>query len=90
MNTTGNLNPATAYFGSMLNTAYGVNLINVTIPEWQIDAIKECTSKLKEREIEHSLLSYEEKDKMKRQWKAYIEAAAQGIKDELRRNNRLG
>ena len=85
-----NLNPATAYFSSMLNTAYGLNLINVTIPEWQIDAIKECTSKLKEKEIEHSSLSYEEKDRQKHQWKTYFDAAAQGIKDELRRNNRLG
>ena len=57
--------------------------------EWQIDAVKECAKKLKEKEIEHSSLSPKEKENQKRLWKEWIEETTGGFKDVLRMNGRL-
>ena len=76
------------YFQGIIIAAYGVNPIE-TATEWQIDAIKECVSKLKEAEIDHSFGSIAEKQELKRQWKLRVEAYAQGFKDELKRRGQL-
>ena len=81
-------NALEACFQGILTVAYGVNPIE-TATEWQIDAIKECVSRLKEAEIDHMLVSIAEKQQMKRQWKLRVEAYAQGFKDELKRRGRL-
>lgn len=84
-----NENPAKAYFDGMLWAAFGTNLLRVMVTEWQIDAVKECASLIKEAEIEHSLASNDEKGELKKQWKVYLETYTQGFKDELRREGKL-
>ena len=43
----------------------------------------------KEAEIDHSSLQQNEKEELKRQWKQWLEATCQGMKDELRSEGRL-
>jgi hypothetical protein len=59
------------------------------ITEWQIDIIKENISHYCEATIDHSQLSYQEKEELKSGWKQWMEATTQGIKDELRAEGRL-
>ena len=80
---------AKAYIEGVLWAAYGVKIIGGIVAEWQIDSVKEYTSKFKEAEIDHSTLSFKEKEEMKNQWHQWLEATTKGIKDELRREGRL-
>ena len=80
---------AKAYIEGVLWAAYGVRIIGGTVAEWQIDSVKEYASKFKEAEIDHSILSYKEKEEMKRQWHQWLEATTKGIKDELRGEGKL-
>ena len=82
------INPALAYLEGMLWAAYGVRVISCDTVEWQIDAVKECAKKLKEKD-EHSSLSPTEKKNQKRLWKQWIDEKAKGIKDELKRVGRM-
>ena len=82
-------NPAQGYFDGMLKAAFGVTIISGNAAEWQIDAVKERASKLKEDEINHSLLSSEDKEIQIRQWKEWINAYADGFKDVLRQSGRM-
>ena len=82
-------NPAKAYFEAMYLAAFGVKLFNGMVAEWQIDAIKECSSKMKEVEIDHLSISESEKLAMKHQWKTWLDATTDGFKEELRRNGRM-
>lgn len=59
------------------------------ITEWQIDIIKENISHYCEAMIDHSLLSYQEKDDQRRQMKQSLEVYIQGVKDEMRGMGRL-
>jgi len=79
-----------AYFEGMLWAAFGVRFFGGTVAEWQLDAVKEYASKFKEAEIDHSSLPFQEKEELKRQWKQWLEATCQGMKDELRREGRMG
>lgn len=81
--------PAQAYLEGMLWAAYGVKVISCDAVEWQIDAVKECASKLKEKEIDHSSLSQMEKENQKRLWKQWIDETTKGFKDELKRAGRI-
>ena len=83
------VNPAQAYVEGMLWAAYGVKIISCSVAEWQIDQVKECAKKLKEAEIEHSSLTYTEKEEQKRQWKHWIDATTHGFKDKLKEEGRL-
>ena len=58
--------------------------INGPITEWQIDIIKENISHYCEATIDHSQLSYQEKEDQKRQMKQSLEVYIQGMKDEMR------
>lgn len=78
-----------AYFDGVLLAAYGVRFFGGMVAEWQLDSVKECATKFKEAEIDHSSLPYHEKGELKLQWKQLLEASCQGIKDELRRDGRL-
>lgn len=89
MKTIQDANPALAYLEGMLWAAYGVKVISCDAVEWQIDAVKECAKKLKEKEIDHSSLSPIEKENQKRLWKQWIDETTKGFKDELRMNGRL-
>ena len=77
-----------AYFEGMLWAAFGVRFFGGTVAEWQLDAVKEYASKFKEAEIDHSSLPQNEKEELKLQWKQWLEATSQGMKDELRRAGR--
>ena len=83
------MDTAKAYMEGVLWAAYGVRIIGGTVAEWQIDSVKEYASIFKEAEIDHTTLSYKEKEEMKHQWHQWLEATAKGIKDELRREGRL-
>lgn len=67
------VNPAQAYLEGMLWAAYGVKVISGSVAEWQIDNVKESALKLKEAEIDHSQLSYQEKEEQKHQMKQSLE-----------------
>lgn len=82
-------NPAEAYYKAMFMAAFGTSLFGGIVPEWQIDAVKETASKLKETEIDHSSFSEEEKQVMKHQWKVWLDATIDGFKEELRREGRI-
>lgn len=73
----------------MLWAAYGVRIIRAKVAEWQIESVKEYASKFKEAEVDHPTLPYDEKENIKCQWRQWLEATTQGIKDELRRAGRM-
>lgn len=52
--------------------------------------MKEAISKFREAEIDHLAISASEKEELKSQWKQWLEATTQGIKDELRGEGKLG
>ena len=54
-----------------------------------VDVIKESISHYYEAMIEHSQLSYQEKEEQKHQMKQSLEVYIQGVKDELRMVGRL-
>lgn len=83
------VNPALAYLQGMLWAAFSVKVISDDAHEWQIDAMKEYASKLKEAEIEHINLPQTEKDNLKHQWKQWIDATTCGFKDKLKEERRL-
>ena len=63
--------------------------MNVAVPEWMIDTEKEDISRFSEAQINHSLLSYQEKEDQKHRMKQSLEAYIHGVKDELRTKGRL-
>lgn len=77
------------YFKGVLAAYLGANFMNGSVSEWQIDVIKENLSRYSEAQIEHSLLSYQDKEEQKRQMKQSLEVYIQGVKDELRREGRF-
>ena len=79
-----------AYFEGAFRAAIASGFINGKISEQQIDIIKEAISKYREDEIEHVAIMPERRGELKRQWKQWIEATTQGIKDELRAKGKLG
>lgn len=91
MNTSSNqsIDTAKAYLEGMLWAAYGVKVISCSVAEWQIDQVKECAKKLKEAEINHSALTPTKKEKLKHQWKQWIDATTHGFKDKLKEEGRL-
>ena len=72
------------YFKGLFAAYLGANFMNGAVSEWQIDVIKENISHYSEAQIEHSLLSFQEKEEQKRQMKQSLEVYIQGVKDELR------
>ena len=59
------------YFKGVLAGYLGANFMCGPIIEWQIDIIKENISHYCEATIDHSQLSYQEKEDQKRQMKQY-------------------
>lgn len=59
------------------------------ITEWQIDIIKENISQYCEATIDHSQLSYQQKEDQKRQMKQSLEVYIKGVKDEMRGMGRM-
>ena len=85
--TTGNM--VEQYFNDVLTGYLGANDICGPITEWQIDIIKESISHYCEATIDHSQLSYQEKEDQKRQMKQSLEVYIQGVKDEMRGMGRM-
>ena len=57
------------YFRGVLTAYLGSNYINGPVYEWQIETVKESISRYCENNIDHSSLSYKEKEEQKRQMK---------------------
>ncbi len=79
-----------AYLEGAFRAAIASGFINGKISEQQIDSLKEAISKFREYEIEHAAIMPERREELKRQWKQWLEATTQGIKDELRAKGKLG
>lgn len=77
------------YFKGVLAAYLGANFVNGPVSEWQIDVIKEDISRFSEAMIEHSQLTYQEKENQKHQMKQSLEEYIHGVKDELRVKGRL-
>lgn len=77
------------YLKGVLAAYLGANFMNGLVPEWEIDVIKENLSRFSEAMIEHSRLSYQEKEEQKYQMKQSLEVYIHGVKDELRAKGRL-
>ena len=77
------------YFKGVLAAYLGVNFMNGTVSEWQIDVIKESISHYYEAMIEHSQLLDQEKEIQKHQMKQSLEVYIHGVKNELRMVGRL-
>ena len=77
------------YFKGILAGYLGANFMNESVSEWQIDVIKESVSHYCEAQIEHSQLSYQEKEEQKHQMKQSLEAYIHGVKDQLKREGKL-
>lgn len=77
------------YFKGVLASYLGANFTCGQITEWQIDIIKENISHYCEATIDHSQLSYQEKEEQKRQMKHNLEEYIQGVKDEMRAKGRM-
>ena len=73
----------------MLWAAFGVRIFGDNVTEWQLDAVKESASKLKEEEIKHSPLTSEEIENQKQLWKQWIDETTKGFKDVLKASGRL-
>jgi len=83
------INMGEQYFKGVLAGYLGANFMCGTITEWQIDIIKENISHYCEAMIDHSLLSYQEKEDQKRQMKQSLEVYIQGVNDEMRAEGRM-
>ena len=77
------------YFRGVLAAYLGSNYITGPVYEWQIETIKETISWYCENYIDHSSLSYQEKEEQKRQMKQDLEVYIQGVKDKFRQDGRL-
>jgi len=83
------INMGEQYFKGVLAGYLGANFMCGPITEWQIDIIKENISHYCEATIDHSQLSYQEKEDQKRQMKQSLEVYIQGVKDEMRGMGRM-
>ena len=75
------------YFKGVLAGYLGANFMSGPITEWQIDVIKENISHYCEATIDHSLLSYQEKEDQKRQMKQNLECE-KGLRSREYKRNR--
>ena len=71
------------YFKGVLAGYLGASFTIGPKTEWQIDVIKENISHYCEATIDHSPLSYQEKEDQKRQMKQTLEVYIQGVKGAL-------
>lgn len=85
-----NVNPFESYYAGALRAAIASSFINGRISEQQIDFVKEVISKFREAEIDSLAIPPSEKEELKNQWKQSLDATTHGIKDELRREGKLG
>ena len=77
------------YFRGVLAAYLGSNYITGPVYEWQIETVKESISRYCENNIDHSSLSYQEKEEQKHQMKQDLEVYIQGVKDKFSQDGRL-
>ncbi len=77
------------YYEGAFRAAIASYFFNGKISERLIDLAKETISRFREYEIEHALIDPAQKEELKRQWKQWLEATTQGIKDEFRAQGKL-
>lgn len=77
------------YYKGVLAAFLGTNFFSGPVSEWQIDMVKENIKNYCGSQIDHSRLSYQEKEEQRRQMKQSLEAYIQGVKDEMRAKGRL-
>lgn len=77
------------FFRGVLAAFLGANFMNAPITEWQIDMLKEYISHFSEARIDHSQLSFQEKEEQKHQMKQSLEAYINGVKETLRAGGKL-
>ena len=77
------------YFRGVLASFLGTGFITGYVFEWQIDMIKESILRFNETKIEHSQITYQEKEAQKRQLKQSLDSYIQGVKDLLAGEGRL-
>lgn len=77
------------YYKGVLAGYLGANFMYGPIIEWQIDIIKENISHYCEATIDHSQLSYQEKEDQNRQMRQSLEVYIQRVKDEMRGMGRM-
>lgn len=83
------INIGEQYFKGVLAGYLGTNFISGPITEWQIDVIKENISHYCEAMIDHTQISYQEKEEKKRQMKQSLEVYIHGVKDEMKAEGRM-
>lgn len=69
------------YYKGVFAAYLGTGFMSHPISEWQIDMIKENIFHFCEAQIDHSQLSYQEKEEQKRQMNQSLEVYIQGVKD---------
>lgn len=84
------INPFGPYYAGALRSAIASCFMNGRVLEQQIDLVKEVISKFREAEIDHLAISASEKEELKNQWKQWLDATTQGIKDELIAEGKMG
>ena len=77
------------YFKEVHAAYLGANFMCGPITEWQINIIKKNISHYCGAIIDHSQLSYQEKEEQKHQMKQSLEVYIHGVKGELWREGRL-
>ena len=77
------------YFKGVFVAYLGADFINGHFDEWQMDLIKEYISLYCKAKIEHTCLSYQDKEKEKRKMKQDLDMYIQGVKDGLKTKRKL-
>lgn len=77
------------YIKGVLAGYLGASFASDLFTEWQIDIIKDNISHYCDATIDHSQLSYQEKEEQKRKMKQSLEVYIQGVKDEMRGTGRM-
>lgn len=69
------------YYRGVLAAFLGTNFFSGPVSEWQIDMIKENIKHYCESQIDHSPLSYQEKEEQKHQMKQSLEVKSRFLED---------
>ena len=77
------------YFRGVFADFLGASFMDGPVSGWQIDMIKESISRYNESMIDHSQLTFQEKEDRKKQMKQSLEEYIHGVKDLLEREGRL-
>lgn len=77
------------YFKGVFTAFLGTDFMNEPIAEWQIDLIKESLSQFCEAKIDHTCLSYQDKEEEKQKMTQDLDMFIQGVKNGLKTKRML-